>query len=230
MIGTQRTPPNPHKVLQAAAKAASITAAIRSAIKKPASRISVIAIGSSTGGTEALSQVLPALRPPLPPVLVVQHIPAGFSNLFANRLNGECPLTVKEAANNDIVRPNSIYIAPGNLHMSIKKLGDVIKINCLMGPKLHGCRPAVDVLFKSVAKYFTEGSALGVILTGIGRDGTAGLIEMKKNGSPTIGQDEATSVVYGMPKAAFDAGVIDRQLPLNLIAAAIMNRVKTSDF
>ena len=113
--------------------------------------------------------------------------------------------------------------------MAIEKVGDMTKISCHMGPKVHGCRPAVYVLFHSIARYFTGGSALAVILTGIGHDGAKGMLEMKKQGSPTIGQDEATSVVYGMPKSAFEIGAVDKQFPLDMIAAAIMNRVKKNE-
>ncbi len=216
------------KLLSIAEEAAAKIAAQRASLTKK--KVELIAIGSSTGGTEALSKVLPKLQPPLPPVLIVQHIPEGFSKLFADRMNKECALNVKEAANEDIVKPNSIYIAPGGLHMSITKNGNVTKINCHMGPKLHGCRPAVDVLFHSIARYYTGGSAMAVILTGIGHDGAKGMLEMKQQGSPTIGQDEATSVVYGMPKAAFELGVVDKQFPLDMIAAAIMNRVKSNEY
>ena len=212
------------KLLSMAEEAAAIIAANKAALKKR--RVELIAIGASTGGTEALSQVLPALRPPLPPVVIVQHIPVGFSKLFAERMNKECALSVKEAEDGDIVKPNSVYIAPGGLHMSIKKTEDLVRISCHTGPKLHGCRPAVDVLFNSIARQFPNGSAMAVILTGIGHDGAKGMLEMKAQGSPTIGQDEATSVVYGMPRAAFEAGAVDRQFPLNMIAAAIMNRAK----
>ena len=215
------------KALSVASEAAAVIAANKASMIKK--RIELIAIGSSTGGTEALSIVLPALRPPLPPILIVQHIPEGFSKLFAERMNKESILTVKEAENNEIIKPNSIYIAPGGLHMSINKVGDMVKVCCHMGPKLHGCRPAVDVLFHSISRYYTGGSAMAVILTGIGHDGTKGMLEMKKQGSPTIGQDEATSVVYGMPRSAFEAGAVDKQFPLNMIAAAIMNRAKGKD-
>lgn len=215
------------RALSMAEEAAAMIAANKVAIARK--KVELIAIGSSTGGTEALSQVLPKLQPPLPPVLIVQHIPIGFSKLFAERMNKECALSVKEAENGDIVKPNSIYIAPGGKHMAITKTGNITKIVCHMGPKLHGCRPAVDVLFHSIAHFYTGGSAMAVILTGIGHDGTKGMLEMKKQGSPTIGQDEATSVVYGMPRAAFERGAVDKQFPLNMIAAAIMNRVKGRD-
>ena len=188
------------------------------------SKITLIAIGSSTGGTEALAKILPHLRPPLPPIVIVQHIPAGFSKLFADRMNNESVLTVKEGEHGEIIQPNSVYIAPGGLHMDLRRNGANLQINCFMAPPVHSCRPAVDILFKSVAK-LVGGGALGVILTGIGHDGTDGLLEMKKQGSPTLGQDEATSVVYGMPKSAFDAGAVDTQLALPSIALAINSMV-----
>ena len=216
--------------LMMAEQAAKKVAETRAAIKKPLTKIEIVAIGSSTGGTEALSVVLPSLRPPMPPIFVVQHIPAGFSKMFAERMNTQCQLRAKEAVDGELAKPNWIYVAPGELHMAVKRIGGVIKVCVQNGPRLHSCRPAVDVLFRSVARYFNDGSALGVILTGIGQDGTQGLLEMKRNGAQTIGQDEATSVVYGMPKSAFEAGAVDRQLPLSAIAGAIMNRVKGRDF
>ena len=212
------------RVLSMAEEAAAMIAANKVAIARK--KIELIAIGASTGGTEALSKVIPKLQPPLPPVLVVQHIPEGFSKMFAERMNKESALTVKEGANDDIVKPNCVYIAPGGKHMAITRTGGITRIICHMGPKLHGCRPAVDVLFHSVSHYYADGSAMAVILTGIGHDGAKGMLEMKRRGSPTIGQDEATSVVYGMPKSAFEIGAVDKQFPIDMIAAAIMNKVK----
>jgi len=187
-------------------------------------KITLIAIGSSTGGTEALAQILPFLRPPLPPIVIVQHIPPGFSKIFADRMNGASELTVKEAEHGEILKPNWAYVAPGGLHMDLRRVGINLQINCFIAPPVHSCRPAVDILFKSVAK-LVGGSALGVILTGIGHDGTDGLLEMKSKGSPTLGQDEATSVVYGMPKSAFDAGAVDTQIALPSMALAISSLV-----
>ena len=189
------------------------------------SKITLIAIGSSTGGTEALANILPKLQPPLPPIVIVQHIPPGFSKLFADRMNNECVLTVKEGEHGEIIKPNFAYIAPGGLHMNIRPhISGGFQINCFMAPPVHSCRPAVDILFDSVAKFFGA-SALGVILTGIGHDGTEGLLAMKKQGAPTFGQDEATSVVYGMPKSAFEAGAVDTQLALNAMGLAITSLV-----
>ncbi|MBR5913763.1 MAG: chemotaxis protein CheB [Selenomonadaceae bacterium] len=190
------------------------------------SKISLIAIGSSTGGTEALARVIPKLMPPIPPIVIVQHIPPKFSKSLADRLDRESLLTVKEGEHGELVLPNHVYIAPGGLHMELRRNREGgLQIRCFVAPPVHSCRPAVDVLFKSVAE-LVGAEALGVILTGIGHDGTEGLLEMKQKGSPTLGQDEATSVVYGMPKAAFNAGAVDMQIPLDSMALAIMNTVK----
>ena len=183
-------------------------------------KIELIAIGSSTGGTEAISAVLKDLRPPLPGIVITQHIPPLFAKLFAKRLDDECALHVKEGVDGERVENNTVYIAPGNLHMTVRKSGDAIMIGCHMGPKVHSCRPSVDVLFKSVATNIGAAAA-GVILTGMGHDGAEGLLKMRHAGSPTIGQDEATCVVYGMPRAAWDMGAVEQQLPLGSIASAI---------
>ena len=183
-------------------------------------KIELIAIGSSTGGTEAISAVLKDLRPPLPGIVITQHIPPLFAKLFAKRLDDECALHVKEGVDGERVENNTVYIAPGNLHMTVRKSDDAIMIGCHMGPKVHSCRPSVDVLFKSVATNIGA-SAAGVILTGMGHDGAEGLLKMRHAGSPTIGQDEATCVVYGMPRAAWDMGAVEQQLPLGSIASAI---------
>lgn len=186
----------------------------------PVTKIDLIAIGSSTGGTEALSYILPRLRPPLPGILIVQHIPPMFSRLLAQRLDSECRLTIKEAASGDIVKPDHVYIAPGSKHMTVYRHGNRLLLDCRPGPPVHSCCPSVDVLFKSVAREVGS-HALGVILTGMGRDGAAGLLEMHQQGSPTLGQDKASCVVYGMPKSAYELGAVDRQISLNDMPAAI---------
>lgn len=191
-------------------------------------KIELIAIGSSTGGVEALASILPKLRPPLPPIVIVQHIPAGFSKMFADRMNRECMLTVKEAEDGEKIQPNWAYIAPGGIHMKLVKVGEDLKIKCFMAPPVHSCRPAVDILFFSVAE-LVGSAALGVILTGIGHDGAAGLLEMRNRGAATLGQDEASSAVYGMPKSAFECGAVMRQvalsgMPLTISAIANKNR------
>ena len=187
--------------------------------------IDLIAIGASTGGTEALSAIITRLEPPLPGIVIVQHIPPMFSRLFSERLNSECKLTVKEAASGDVVMPNHVYIAPGAKHMTISRMGNRYILDCKPGPPVHSVCPSVDVLFDTVAD--VAGSrALGIILTGIGRDGAAGLLKMRQKGSPTIGQDAATSTVYGMPKSAFEIGAVQQQLPLLSIPQAIYKIVR----
>ena len=191
------------------------------------SRINLIAIGSSTGGTEALSRIIPKLSPPLPPIVIVQHIPPKFSKSLADRLDKESLLTVKEGEHGEPLRENYVYIAPGGLHMAlIKNREGKLQLRCFTAPPVHSCRPAVDVLFQSVAE-LVGAEALGVILTGIGHDGTQGLLEMKQKGSPTLGQDEASSVVYGMPRSAFECGAVDMQVPLDKMALEIMNVIKS---
>ena len=170
-------------------------------------KISLIAIGSSTGGVEALSEILPRLHPPLPPIVIVQHIPPDFSRMFADRINRECFLTIKEGENGEFVRENFAYIAPGGLHMKVCRYGgERLQIRCFMAP------PVAEEV---------GASALGVILTGIGKDGAAGLLEMRQKGAVTLGQDKDSSIVYGMPRSAFEIGAVERQIPLAGMAFAI---------
>lgn len=184
-------------------------------------KISIIAIGASTGGTIALTKVITALRPPLPPIVIVQHIPANFSRLFAERLNSECVLEVKEAKDGDGLEPNHVYIAPGGLHMRLVRTITGIKIECAPGKPVHSVCPAVDVLFDTVANLYGR-EALGVILTGMGKDGASGLLKMRKAGATTLGQEERGCTVYGMPKVAWNIGAVQRQLPLDAVAGTIM--------
>lgn len=193
------------------------------------SKINLVAIGSSTGGTEALAAIIPKLSPPFPPIVIVQHIPPKFSKMFSERLNKESQLTVKEGEHGELIKENFVYIAPGGLHMELRKnLTGNLQVRCFMAAPVHSCRPAVDILFNSVAELVGD-AALGVILTGIGHDGTEGLLAMKAKGAKTLGQDEATSIVYGMPKSAFECGAVDAQVPLNEMAAAMTNLVKQSE-
>lgn len=187
---------------------------------KNSAKIDLIAIGASTGGTEALSKVLKELVPPLPPIVIVQHIPPMFSKLFADRLNNECHISVKEAQNGDKLEPNWAYVAPGDKQMKVKNFGGNMQLDVNHGPKVNGHCPSVDVLFDSVADQIGN-SALGVILTGMGADGANGLLKMRQQGAATIGQDEASCVVYGMPRAAYEKGAVERQLPLSGIASMI---------
>lgn len=194
-----------------------VSAAVPDVAPVPRSTVALIAMGASTGGTEALATVLRELRPPLPPIVIVQHIPPMFSKLFADRLENECAIHVKEAENGDQLMNNWAYVAPGDKQMTVKRAGNNMTLECFAGQKVNGHMPSVDVLFDSVAKNIGD-VALGVILTGMGEDGARGLLKMRQAGSVTLGQDEASCVVYGMPKAAFDMGAVTQQLPLKAIA------------
>jgi len=182
----------------------------------------VIAIGSSTGGTEALKEVLLKFPPTIPGILIVQHMPPKFTTAFAERLNDLCNITVKEAQDGDHVLTGRALIAPGNYHMLLKRSGARYFVSVETGPMVHHQRPAVDVLFDSVAEY-AGSNAVGVILTGMGADGAKGLLRMREAGARTIGQDEATCVVYGMPKEAAKAGGVEKVSPLYQIAQEVIN-------
>ena len=183
----------------------------------------ILAVASSTGGVEALKIVLTKLPSNIPGVLVVQHIPAGFSKVFAKHLNELCPFEVKEAESGDIVRSGRVLIAPGDYHMELMFSGVGYCVRLQQGPAIQGVRPAADILMKSVAK-FAGANSMGLILTGIGKDGAQGLLEMKKAGSYNIGQDEKSCVVYGMPKEAADIGALHQVLPLDEIPLALANQ------
>jgi len=168
----------------------------------------VIAIGASTGGTKAIENVLTRLPHNTPGIVVVQHMPAQFTRSFAKRLNEVCQMTVKEAQNGDTVTNGQVLIAPGNYHMIFKRSGARYYVAIKNGPLIHYQRPAVDILFKSVARYAGP-NALGIILTGMGKDGAVGMLDMKKAGAINIAQDENSSVVFGMPKEAINIGAVD---------------------
>lgn len=174
----------------------------------------IIAIGASTGGTEAIYAVIKNLPPETPGIVIVQHIPPNFSRMFAERLNNTTNLSVREAKSGDYVEQGNVLIAPGDQHMIIRKLGDRYKIECFEGDKVNGHCPSVDVLFESVAKEAGK-NAIGVILTGMGYDGAKGLLSMRKKGARTLGQDEKSCVVYGMPKVAFNIGAVEKQCALD---------------
>jgi two-component system chemotaxis response regulator CheB len=184
----------------------------------------LIAIGASTGGTEALKAVLTRMPVNSPGIVVVQHMPANFTTAFAERLNGLCQMSVKEAKNNDSVTQGTVLIAPGNYHMILRRSGARYYVEVKDGPMVHHQRPAVDVLFKSAAQY-AGANSIGVILTGMGADGAAGMLEMKKAGAKTIAQDENSCVVFGMPKEAIKLGGADRVLPLDQIAAELVRMI-----
>jgi len=184
----------------------------------------VIAIGASTGGTEALKDVLTRMPPNSPGIIVVQHMPAHFTTAFAERLNSLCQVSVKEAVDNDSVTPGIALVAPGNFHMLLRRSGARYYVEVKDGPRVHHQRPSVDILFKSTAKYAGPNS-IGVILTGMGADGAEGLLEMKQAGAKTIAQDEKTCVVFGMPKEAIKLGAADKVVPLGQVAQEILRVV-----
>lgn len=181
------------------------------------SRMPVIAIGASTGGTEALSRIIPGLRVDLPPILIVQHMPEKFTHAFARRLDGLSAVAVREAVDGDRPDWGTVLIAPGNHHMILHRQGTGYRVEIRDGPYVARHRPSVDVLFRSVA-IAAEHSALGVLMTGMGDDGARGLLEMLQSGAETLVQDEASSVVWGMPGEAFRLGAAQRQSPLSKIA------------
>jgi two-component system chemotaxis response regulator CheB len=181
----------------------------------------VLAIGASTGGTEAIKAVLTQLPRNIPGTVIVQHMPPNFTTAFAARLDGLCEFEVKEAEDGDVVRPGLALIAPGNFHMMLSRSGARYYVRVRTGPMVHHQRPAVDVLFKSVARY-AGANAAGVILTGMGKDGAEGLLEMKNAGAPTIAQNEESCVVFGMPKEAIKLGGADKILDLTDIPGAIL--------
>lgn len=184
----------------------------------------IIAIGSSTGGTEAVKDVLEALPSNMPPIIVTQHMPPNFTKSWADRLNSLCQLEVREAVQGDEIAPGKVLIAPGGYHMCIKRSGARYYVELNQDEPVWHQRPAVDVMFDSVAK-FAGKNAIGVIMTGMGRDGATGLKNMRDAGAYTIGQDEKSSIVYGMPKVAFEEGAVCEQQPLNKIAARLMELI-----
>ena len=188
-------------------------------IREPG-RIEIIALGISTGGPNALREVFADLSPDIKvPMLVVQHMPAGFTNEFAMSLDSICPLEVKEAQDGDILKPGRVLIAPGNHHIVEKRsLASIVRV--IDTEPRNGHRPSVDVLFESVAKTY-QNHALGIIMTGMGRDGAEELAEMRKQGARTLGQDKESSIVYGMPKVAHELGGVQKQVPLSEMAAEI---------
>ncbi|MDC8756460.1 protein-glutamate methylesterase/protein-glutamine glutaminase [Janthinobacterium fluminis] len=183
----------------------------------------VVAIGTSTGGTQALEVVLTALPRTAPGMVIVQHMPEKFTAAFAERLNGICKISVLEAHNNCRVLPGQALIAPGGKHMLLKRSGAQYLVEVIDGPLVNRHRPSVDVLFRSVAKCAGV-NALGVIMTGMGDDGAAGLLEMRKVGAKTVAQDEASCVVFGMPKEALKRGGVERSVPLGAIAHEIVQQ------
>ncbi|MGA8594299.1 MAG: chemotaxis response regulator protein-glutamate methylesterase [Bryobacteraceae bacterium] len=183
----------------------------------------IIAIGASTGGTEAIHKVLTRMPAGSPAIVITQHIPPVFSAAFAKRLNDACAIEVKEAADGDTLHPGLALLAPGNFHLVVRRTGDSYRVEVKDGPLVCYQRPSVDVMFTSVANA-TKGKAVGALLTGMGSDGAQGLLEMKKAGATTVVQDEASCVVFGMPKEAIRLGAADHVLPLGQMASAILTK------
>ncbi len=182
----------------------------------------VIAIGASTGGTEAIRRVISAFPANMPGIVIVQHMPPGFTKHFSDNLNEICEMDVQEAKTGDRVMPGRVLIAPGGKHMTVRRSGGIYLVDCQEGENVNGHCPSVDVLFHSVARY-VAGNAVGVILTGMGGDGAEGLLAMRQAGARTIAQDEATCVVFGMPKVAIDRGGVEKIGPLDTIPQMIVS-------
>lgn len=188
------------------------TRTLEPAVSRGYRNISVIAIGSSTGGTTIVEHLLKSMSPDMPGVLIVQHMPKHFTELFAKRLNTVCAIEVKEAEDGDTVRNGRALIAPGGMHMKLSGQGSNLSVNICDEPPVNRHKPSVDVLFRSVANHVGARS-MGIILTGMGEDGAAGLLEMRRVGAVAMGQDQASSAVYGMPRAAMEIGAVEWQMP-----------------
>jgi two-component system, chemotaxis family, protein-glutamate methylesterase/glutaminase len=187
----------------------------------------IVAIGSSTGGTEALREVLTVLPADCPAVMVTQHMPPGFTKSFADRLNSLCKMHVKEAENGERVLPGHVYIAPGGHHLALGRSGANYVVEIDDGPPVNRHRPSVEVLFRSVARHAGR-NAIGVMLTGMGRDGADAMKELRDAGAYNIGQDEASCVVYGMPREAAAVGAVHEVLPLQKIGAQILAHLRAA--
>ena len=211
--------------LQSSTLTEKIHAPLTSLINAQFNHSAIIAIGASTGGTEAILAVLKDLPAKCPPILVVQHMPVDFTNMYAERLNKICKMEVKEAKSGDVVRQGLVLIAPGNMHMKIIKIQDKYSVSCFLGEKVSGHMPSVDVLFNSMAEIVKK-NAIGIILTGMGKDGANGLLKMRQNGAFTIGQDKQTCIVYGMPMVAKEIGAVEKQAPLEHISDILKKHLR----
>jgi two-component system chemotaxis response regulator CheB len=185
----------------------------------------IIGLGASTGGTEATYEVMRHLPADIPPMVVVQHMPAGFTKLYADRLQRECPMEVREGRDGDILHRGLALIAPAGLQTRVVQDGMHYKLSCVEGERISGHCPSVDALFQSMAENVLC-KKVGIIMTGMGRDGAAGLLDMHQKGAFTIGQDEATSIVYGMPKVAFEIGAVQAQAPLEKISELLLGYLR----
>ncbi|MFY0528048.1 protein-glutamate methylesterase/protein-glutamine glutaminase [Archangium gephyra] len=185
----------------------------------------VVAVGASTGGTEALRQLLEPMPPDCPGIVIVQHMPEQFTSAFAKRLHQLCRIEVKEAEQGDRVLQGRALIAPGNRHLRVRRTGGHYQVELMDGGRVSGHKPSVDVLFQSVARSVGE-NAVGVLLTGMGEDGAEGLLAMRQAGAETLAQDEASCVVFGMPRAAIQRGAVDEVVPLSAMTNAVLRRTR----
>ncbi len=225
VLGSNAKPRLPSLASSAATTATTASAApLRSHLPVRSSSVDLIAIGASTGGTEAILEVVRHFPAQMPGVVVTQHMPAGFTAMYAERLNRICKMEVREAKHGDKVQPGLILLAPGGLQMRVVRMGAGYAVSCTEEGKVSGHKPSVDVLFDSVAT-IAKNRAIGVLLTGMGADGAMGMLRMRKSGAYTVGQDKETCVVYGMPMEAFKIGAVCTQAPLGLIAQTVMNRL-----
>jgi len=188
----------------------------------------IIAIGASTGGTEAIFGILQMLPANLPGTVIVQHMPPVFTRMYAERMNNSCLMQVKEAQTGDFIETGKVLLAPGDYHMKIKKSGSKYFVECIKGERVNGHCPSVDVLFHSVAEQVGKNS-IGIILTGMGYDGAKGLLAMRKKGARTVGQDESSSIVYGMPKVAYELGGVEKQVALEKMPQIIQSLMSDNE-
>jgi two-component system chemotaxis response regulator CheB len=213
------------KVRKAMERGAANNSATRNVVLETTHKI--LAIGASTGGTKAIETVLTAFPPTMPGIVLVQHMPEHFTRAFANRLNTICAVEVREAQDDDPVVPGVALIAPGNFHMQLMRSGASYYVRVKDGPQVHHQRPAVDVLFQSVAQNAGR-NAIGVLLTGMGADGAKGLLAMRESGGRTFAEDESTCVVFGMPREAIKLGAAERVIPLHDMAKTVINTLATN--
>ena len=219
------------KVKAAARSSARVRRPHQSMVRQPRPLLNrstgkIVCIGASTGGVEALKEILMRLPADCPPILVTQHMPATFTPAFARRLDHECPMAVSEAIHGQRIEAGHAYIAPGGYHLELVRSGSNFACSVHDGPAVSGHRPSADVLFRSAAR-IAGSISIGVILTGMGKDGADGLLDLRQAGATTLGQDEASSLIYGMPRVAFERGAVIRQLPLTEIADAIVEACGT---
>ena len=219
--------PDPVRTAPAVPQAPHAAPVVRPSLAGISTTHQVLAIGASTGGTRAIEEVLRALPPSTPGTLIVQHMPAGFTRSFAERLNGICPMQVREAEDGAIVMPGVALVAPGGYHMVLHRSGASLSVRIKDGPPVHHQRPAADVTFQSVARVMGQ-NALGVLLTGMGADGAKGLLAMREAGAWTAAQDEASCVVFGMPREAIELGAAIEVHALTDMAAAVQRAMALS--